>query len=240
MAPAGHHARIVFLLALIAVVVLGGLAAYVFVLAPPLVAKPALEKPLFLSTQGVPVRVEDVRVSQSIPSTAVAAFDERHLQYLLVEAGVYRLHSNPFTNDVPEMELRFPDVNKVFTATITGNAVQVRTGGASEPDFRVELDQDILLQLLTAETTAERVRKGMDAARSGKYRARLLTTENDLLLKGYLGVYQALQGIAATGGVTGAFGLPALGTTLFLSYFAALFLLLFVLMLSLQTANGER
>lgn len=225
------HGRVFFILICIAVLVLGGLAFYLFVLASPFVEKPMLEKPMLLTDIAA---ANGELISQSLASTTVAIFDETHLRFLLTEAGVYRLHANPVTGDIPEIELRFTDLSKVYAVTVEDNVVNVREGSASHPDIRVELDQNVVVELITAETHEERAKRALDMLNRGAYTAKIITTEKDLLFKGYLGLYQELQGMAATGNLVGDAGLPMLGAKFFLSYFGALLITLLLLVISLH------
>lgn len=169
-----------------------GLVAFVFlcaglyflVISPIYVAKPFVEKP-----------VQNV-------------VDESMLEYVLTELGAYKLHANPFSGDVPEIEILVLDARQTFTATIEENVVRVRRGTATSPDARITVNQEAVLFLSNAQDEEEMGRQATQLLREREQRglkAELLAEKGDLLLKGYLALYdEHKENIKAAGIIGGA------------------------------------
>ncbi len=163
-----------------------GILAYLFIIAPAFVEKPELQRPAVLAgTQRI---------------------DESHIAYVLTELGAYKLHANPFTSDLPEMEIYLTDVRQVYAAIVENNVVRVRKGTAQSPDVRVELTQDAIVLLATAADKGEfdqRTTQLLEEIDQRGYTAELQADEKDLVLKGYLVLYGEHQEKVETAGITG-------------------------------------
>lgn len=185
-----------------------GILAYLFLISPAFVEKPTLEQPALVSesvsrgaqTNGIPG--ED----QGLLSTPVELVTGDHLRYVLTEMGAYKLHANPFTGDLPEIEILLSDISKTYTAIIDNNVVSVTDGTSASPDVRVSVTQDAVVELATAESdqlfderAAQLLRERAERGFTGK----LLTSQSDLLLKGYLSLYNEQKEVVQSAGITG-------------------------------------
>ncbi len=184
-----------------------GILAYLFLISPAFVEKPELEQPLLVSesvsrsgqTNGIPGE-------PGLLSTPIEIITADHVQYVLTEMGAYKLHANPFTGDLPEIEILLSDISKTYTAVIDNNVVSVTDGTSATPDVRVTVTQDAVVELATAESdqlfderAAQLLRERTERGFTGK----LLTSQSDLLLKGYLSLYNEQKDVVASAGITG-------------------------------------
>ncbi len=161
---------------------------YFFVISPE-AAKPVVEKPAQMAEAGP------------------AVVDERMLEYLLTELGAYKLHANSFSGDLPEFELMIAETQQKFAAVVKNNAVRVRQGSAESPDARITLNADAVLFLSSAANDGERKARAAQLLREREQRglnAELLAGKGDLLLKGYLALYDENKDTIAASGLTGS------------------------------------
>lgn len=190
-----------------------GILAYLFIISPAFVEKPQLDKPL---------------VSKSV-APGVALIDSSHIEYVLNELGAYKLHQNPLSGDLPEIEIVLTDTRQAFTAIVENNVVRVRPGAAASPDARITASQDAVVMLATAEGEAQFNPRAAQLLREREqrgYAGELLTDERDLLLKGYLALYREKQGVIESSGITGSViaELPLAGFVLIGTYVLVLIL----------------
>jgi len=196
-----------------------GILLYFIVIEPAFVAKPIVEQPSIVS-ESVSRSAQTNGLPGSAPgllTQAVPLVDTKHLVYVLTELGAYKLHENPFSGDIPEMEIYLQDIQQTFTATVESNIVHVREGVAESPDVRIEAGQDAIVALATANNPL--VFKTWAAQLLREYEQRgykgiILTNEKDLLLKGYLALYEQNQAAIESSGITGGaiIELPLLGS----------------------------
>jgi hypothetical protein len=184
-----------------------GILAYLFLLSPAFVEEPVLERPLLVSesvsrsaqTNGIPGE-------PGLLSTPVEIVAAEHIRYVLTEIGAYKLHANPFTGDLPEIEILLSDISKTYTAIINDNAVEVVEGASATPDVRVEVTQDAVVELATAESDQlfdERAARLLRERDQRGFTGKLLTSQSDLLLKGYLSLYNEQKEVVEAAGITG-------------------------------------
>ncbi|MEM4240264.1 MAG: hypothetical protein QXK08_03670, partial [Candidatus Woesearchaeota archaeon] len=158
------------------------------------------------------IPVESVPVQEAMPASAtVPMIDEKHIAYLLTQMGMYKLHPNPFTGALPEIEIALSDTGQIFSAFVQDNEVIVTPGSAANPDARLTVTQDAIAELISAQNSeqlkqtaaelfSEREQKG--------FKGELIASQTDLLLKGYLALYKEAKAIASpTGAVASDFGL---------------------------------
>jgi hypothetical protein len=241
IAAQGHVRKSRFLIALAGLLlfVFIGIIIRLFVIAPAFVERPEYVPPILASQQArapqetggqqeLPVLVS--MAGELLPEPVQApAINEKVLSEVLVQLGMYKLHANPFTGDLPETEIYLMDLQETFTAVVQGNDVQVQRAAAEDPDAHVEVTQDAIMELATAPNAnefrlraqnllAEREQRGFSGA--------IYAGNADLLLKGYLALYNehkdALGGAEITGGAIAE--LPLAGSGL-----AGLFTIIIVL-----------
>jgi hypothetical protein len=213
-----------------------GIVIHLFVIAPAFVERPEYEPPILASQparapqetggqQGLPglestvdaappepeVILEegsgaDERAPAPEPAQA-AAINEQVISEVLVQLGAYKLHANPFTGDLPEIEIYLMDAQETFTAVVQGNDVKVRRASAESPDAHVEVTQDAIMELATAPDAAafEQRARVLFAERSQRgYTGTVYSGNTDLLLKGYLALYDEHKDALGGAGITGS------------------------------------
>ncbi len=226
-ATTGHRNRAKFIVAItgfIAFLIIG-ILVYLLVIAPVFVEKPALEQPILLSQSTTP---------------GVLFIDETHLAYVLNELGAYKLHANPFSGSIPELEIVLADIPQTYTATVEDNIVRVRKGPAQHPDVHVELTQDAVVTLTTAKDKDEMQARASQLLAERDQRGfvgELRTSAQDLLLKGYLALYKEQEATIEAAGITGgvAAEVPLAGSGLIGVY--VLMLLLWYLVIFRMTLD---
>jgi hypothetical protein len=212
-AARAHQRRyrlIIALTGLIAFIALGIILYFIFI-SPAFVEKPFVAQPALLSQQveaGTAVQAPGLSEIPELVSAAVQLVGAEHIRYVLNELGAYKLHANPFTGDLPEIEIYVRDLQKTFTAIIDDNEVMVAEAVSQSPDARVEVMQDAFVSLSTAEGEQEfqkRAAQLLSEREQRGYKGMLLTSEQDLVLKGYVALYQeqeeVIQGSGSTGSV---------------------------------------
>jgi hypothetical protein len=206
-----------------------GLIVYFFVISPSFVQTPEIEKPVLLTEQvtqqaggmqsGTPELAsqteafvypqQEVITSETSPAAepAVSApsvqIDPTHIAYVLTALGAYKLHANPFSGALPELEIIITDIGKTFDAVVQDNKVVVKEGSSKSPDVTISVDQDAIVQLLAAETPDQlsaTATKLFNERNQRGYKGELLAAQTDLLLKGYLGLYNDAKKLASPTG----------------------------------------
>jgi hypothetical protein len=208
---------------------------HLFVISPAFVERPEYEPPILASQQArapqetggqqatpglesiveevppepVPEMIEDETIEgepEEAPPAPASSVNEQVLAEIIVQLGAYKLHANPFTGDLPEIEIYVMDTQETFTAVVQGNNVNVQRASAESPDARVEVTQDAIMELATApDAAAFNQRAGtLFAEREQRgFTGTLYAGNTDLLLKGYLALYNehkdALGGAEITG-----------------------------------------
>jgi cytoskeletal protein RodZ len=150
-----------------------------------------------------PAETPQEPVPSAAPSTA-AVIDENHIAYLLTQMGMYKLHPNPFTGALPEIEIVISDTGKTYAAVVQDNEVVVNPGNAAKPDARITVAQDAVTELLAAENSEQlqQTAATLFSQREQKgYKGELITGQTDLLLKGYLALYKEAKAVIPTGSV---------------------------------------
>jgi hypothetical protein len=209
-ASRSHRRKLHFLIAsagLVALLILG-LLAYQFVIAPASVEKPLVLKPVLsqqaeqeqvvgsIAAERTPVPLESVRT----PVTAM------ELTYVLTEIGAYKLHPNIFTGELPVIEIFVVDEQKAFTAVVEDNKVLVQEGAAPKSDVRIAATQDAIHALAAAQDDADFKAKATQLLAERDERGlggEVRTSEKNLLLKGYLALYNQNKDAVAAAGITG-------------------------------------
>ncbi len=152
-----------------------------------------------------PSYVEEPEVVETVvqPQPALVV-DETGIGRVLTGLGAYKLHANPFTGDLPEIEVVVTDTNQVFGAVVKDKAVQVVQGSAGSPDARIYVTKDAVLRLASAQDEQQLKEFAMQvfSERNERgYRGELVAGQADLLLKGYLALYKEAKETAPSGAV---------------------------------------
>ncbi len=153
-----------------------------------------------------PSYVEEPEVVETVvqPAQPALVVDESSVGRVLAGLGAYKLHANPFTGDLPELEVVVTDTNQVFGAVVKDKAVQVVQGSAGSPDARIYVTKEAVLRLASAQDEQQlkdaAVQLFNERNESG-YRGELVASQADLLLKGYLALYKEAKETAPSGAV---------------------------------------
>ncbi|MEM4254340.1 MAG: hypothetical protein QXR48_03075, partial [Candidatus Woesearchaeota archaeon] len=149
------------------------------------------------------IPVESVPVQEAMPASAtVPMIDEKHIAYLLTQMGMYKLHPNPFTGALPQIEIFVSDLGKTFSAVVQDNEVIVNPCSAVKPDARITVTQDAITDLLAAENSEQFkviAAKLFNEREQRGFKGELIAGQTDLLLKGYLALYKEAKDAMPTG-----------------------------------------
>lgn len=137
---------------------------YLYTAIAPATAKPALPKPAFTGT-----------------------VEEQHVNWIANEIGAYKLHSS-LSGEPAEIEL--VSEGKTYTITTKDGKPVTSIGAAKSPDLRLTMPQATLIKLLSAADVNAEIVKLYNA---GEVKIDLLKDEATLALKGYKGIYDAVQ-----------------------------------------------
>ena len=209
-ASRSHRRTLHFLIAsagLVALLILG-LLAYAFVIAPAGVEKPIVLKPV-LSQQAAQGQMVESAAAESTtaPLESVRTpVTVAELTYVLTELGAYKLHPNIFTGELPVIEIIVVDEQKTFVAVVEDNRVRVQEGTAGTSDVRIAATQDAIHALAAAKDDAEFQARATQLLAERDERGlggEIRTSEKNLLLKGYLVLYNQNKATVAAAGITG-------------------------------------
>jgi putative methionine-R-sulfoxide reductase with GAF domain len=183
-----HHARTTLAIIGFVSFLLLGVIVYSLVLFPSFVSEPVVEKPAIVEKP-----------------EATALVSAENIAYVMTELGAYKLHANPFTGSKPELEIVVPDSGQVFGVVVEDNKVQVVQGSAKSPDARITVDKSAFEQLANSENSQklkEIAAKLYSEREQRNYTGELIAGKGDLLLKGYLSLYDEAKAMAG-GEITG-------------------------------------
>ena len=229
---------------LIAFIIIG-YSVHLFIIEPAFVEKPELERPPLLS-ESISRSVQSNGVTGDYPvaqSIAISLVDAKHLEYILTELGAYRLHKNPLSGKSPKIEILVRDLKQTFTVFVEDNRVKVFEGHTKDPDVRVSVDQDAIVSLSIAPNEAvfkEQAAMLLSNYDASGYSGELLTSEADLLLKGYVSLYNANKEAIEAAGITGGAiaELPLLGTG-YVGLFVLIMLLWYIAIVKIAISRDD-
>jgi len=210
----------------------GGFIAFIvlcmivyFAVLSPTVEKPFIEKPQMSEApvsgvqaggaQAPPLELHSIAVPVQVPKQAAPAQQKaapdavtpKQLEYALTELGFYKIHPNPFGKTLPEIEVFVTDTRQVFRAVVEKNRVRVTSGKSKAPDLRVEVDRHAIAQIVTAsdeKQVKERAAQLFKEREKRGYRGMLVARRTDLLLKGYLSLYNEAKSMVKESEITGS------------------------------------
>ncbi|MBI2578252.1 MAG: hypothetical protein HYW26_00925 [Candidatus Aenigmarchaeota archaeon] len=142
---------------------------YFFVMYPAFVAKPSVDR---------------------FPLAAASDIDSEHINWLINEAGGYKLHPDwYFFGERPEIETVITDQGRRFTTTIINGYPVTVEAPAKNPDIRFRISSGDFLLLYASPD----ILKTAQAMRNeGTLRVDLLKSEFALTVKGYRVIYDKL------------------------------------------------
>lgn len=228
-----HNAAFGIAVAGFAAFIVLGLLVYFVILSPSFVKAPAVEKPALVDSSQQTYTAGQAQAGQELEAVAeqisepvseqapeLVAVQETAVQppaeqkqqitadqvaYVLTKLGAYRLHANTFTGAKPELEIALSDTNQVFSAVVEDNKVVVSEGHANAPDARVKADTYAVSSLVSAGDSdfKEKAVQLLNEREKRGYTGELVAGKGDLLLKGYLGLYEDMKAMFVPESPTG-------------------------------------
>ncbi|MBD3204070.1 hypothetical protein GF327_07265 [Candidatus Woesearchaeota archaeon] len=160
--------RILVAIFILLVILFPSVYIYFTVISPSfLVKKPVIEKPA---------------LTQEI--------NEQTIVYIANEIGSYKLHKDPISGEIPEIEFFIEDTKETYSILIIDNKPQVEKKEAIQPDIRMIGKEHIILQILNSENVEKEI---VTNANEGKIRVEVLNDQKILALKGYKSIYDQLS-----------------------------------------------
>jgi|SRR3989344_6755102 len=108
---------------------------------------------------------------------------QQHIEWLVNELGSYQL------NNDAEMEVIVAE--KTFTLKVADRFPKATIGPASNPDIRIRADYQSFVQIFSSSDVMGEVSK---LYKEGKVQVELVKDLGTLVLKGYKGIYDQIQG----------------------------------------------
>ena len=135
-----------------------------FILNPSFVAKPEIEK----------------------PSLDVNNIEPGNVNWILNELGVYKLHADPASGELPEIELHVEDNDETFTTVVEDNVPSTTENGADNPDIEITLSSDDFAELYDSDNIQGDTSSLYD---EGEISMNLVKDMDVLAFKGYKVIY---------------------------------------------------
>jgi hypothetical protein len=220
-----HNAALGIAVAGFAAFIVLGLLVYFVILSPSFVKEPVIEKPAMIESSQQVYANGNAYAEQEFEATAeqlpepeqmstASAVQENdskkkvnpdQIEYVLTKLGAYKLHENTFTGDKPELEIELVDIGKVFSAVVEDNEVIVSEGHARTPDAKIRADSYAVSSLVSAgdDEFKEKAAQLLNEREQRGYTGELVAGKGDLLLKGYLGLYDDMKAMFAPESPTG-------------------------------------
>lgn len=201
-----RHTRLLIALAGFAAFIVLGILIYVFVIVPMFVPVPAVQPPLISQavTSGTQLGAPDAQPALS--STHAGIVSTAQVEYVLTLLGAYKLHTNPLTGKPPELDVIVTDTGQSFAVAVQGGKVQAAIGTSEHPDVVIRATYDAIVSLNNAKNATafkERAAQLLAEREQRGLTGELKTSTQDMLLKGYLGLYEENKGLIADAGITG-------------------------------------
>ncbi len=153
------------LAAILIVLVLALVGAYLYLSISPAVQKSFIEKP--------PLEGE---------------VNEQHISWIVNEIGAYKLHPS-ISGEEPEIEL--VSEGKTYTITTKDGKPVTAAGQAKNPDIRINASGSALIKMFTSVDARQEV---VNLYNAGEITIEFLKDQAALALKGYKAIYDAVQG----------------------------------------------
>ncbi|MBU0757656.1 MAG: hypothetical protein KKF44_06305 [Nanoarchaeota archaeon] len=173
--------RILVIIAVLTIILVLGVIFYYFVLSSATAKKPILEKP---------------EITEMDKNSKVIEVKEEVIDYVSNELGAYKLHSDPATGNIPEIEFIVSDTKEIFTVMVIDGITKTEKGEAVKPDIRLTASKDILFQLVESDDFERAI---YDMVSESKVGIQILADEKTLALKGYKAIYDTISAAASEG-----------------------------------------
>ncbi len=113
---------------------------------------------------------------------------EEDITYLIYALDGEKLNKPPFTNNYPQIEISVSD--KLFTSYVVDGEIQTYLGKASDPDLQIRLQDQTLINILSFPDPKLALK---EAINSSLVSVTMYSDKTELLLKGYLELYNTLK-----------------------------------------------
>jgi len=170
---AGHVMAIVAIVLVVAV--FGG--TYYLVIAPNLISKPFIEKPL-LPEDGLNL----IKAGEHV-------IGPNHINYVVNEIGGYKLRK-PLRKDYPIIEFVLIDIGEIYYTYVKDNIPTTKQGNAKNEDIIIKGSQETVFNILKSDSILGAVKKSND---DGELNVELISDMKTLATKGYLSIYDTIK-----------------------------------------------
>lgn len=161
---------------LLVAVVFGG--AYYFVIAPNLISKPFIEKPILPEDGLVKIQAGE------------QVIDSDHINYIINEVGAYKLKKPFGTKNYPIMEFVLTDINQIYYGYVNNHKPTTKKGNAKNEDIIIKGTQETIFNILKSINIQNAVKVAND---KGDITIDLIADMKILAAKGYLSIYDTLR-----------------------------------------------
>lgn len=165
-----------YILATIAIILVIGVfgGAYYFVIAPNMISKPFIEKPLLPDDA-----LEKIGEGETVINT-------EHINYMVNELGAYKLHKSFGTKNYPVMEFVLIDTNEKFYSYVVDNKPITKEGNPKNEDIIIKGSQETIVNIFESDNFVEDVE---EAVTNNEIAVGLTADMKTLATKGYLSLY---------------------------------------------------
>ena len=125
---------------------------------------------------------------QIVYENEIPQINETEITYLIHALGGESLHKPPFTDNYPQIEVSTSQ--KLFTSYIVDGEIQTYFGKAPDPDLQIRLNRDTLINIITSDDPKATTKDAISKKLVG---VTILSDNTELLLKGYLEIYDTLK-----------------------------------------------
>ena len=158
-----------------------------------------------LINQAVTTRLSGAETSpQALSSAHAGIVSPAQVEYVLTMLGAYKLHTNPLTGKPPELDVIVTDTQQSFAVAVQGGKVQVALGTSQHPDAVIRVTYDALIALNNAKNATEFRERAAQLLKEREQRGlsgEMKTSTQDMLLKGYLALYEENKDLISFTGV---------------------------------------
>ncbi|MBW2974298.1 hypothetical protein KY366_01140 [Candidatus Woesearchaeota archaeon] len=174
------HKVIGCILAVIAIVlviaVFGG--AYYLIIAPSMVSKPFIEKPVLSESE-----LSSIEAGENV-------IGSEHINYIVNEIGAYKLKKLLGTDRYPIIESVITDSGEKFYSYVKDHMPITGEGDAKDEDIIIRGSQKTIFNILSSDNVLSAVKKAKD---NGEVEVELVSDMKTLAAKGYLSIYDNLR-----------------------------------------------
>lgn len=112
---------------------------------------------------------------------------EEHVGYVLYELEADTLHTPPFSAEIPIIKTEVDGT--VFMAHVINNKIVVQKGQGSGEDLYIITTRQAIVDAVKSEDVVKSIKNSID---SGESKLEIVSDRRELLMKGYLDIYNEL------------------------------------------------